>query len=199
MKPIQIGIASLLVLALLIKPSFFAQFGRSYLGKLFFVLLIVALSLHDSLSGLLMLLIVVSFDQMYVVENMTSRRSSDSDYDDRQNIKNFKQKHCKSGELVDKQGNPVSAEDIGSQFPNVKFDSDKCNPCDFDCKFKLTSGKENMTVEEDLRPVDSKEYQPDRNAVSGSNTLEGFENLDDLNEEFEEFDNIHPTNMDPSH
>ena len=73
-------------------------------------------------------------------------------------IASFKSKHCKNGKVIDKNGNPIDMKDLASNFPEISFNLEKCatcNPCAEGCNFKLTSGSERITVEENLRPVDS--------------------------------------------
>jgi flavoprotein len=73
-------------------------------------------------------------------------------------IASFKTKHCKNGKVIDKNGNPIDMKDLASNFPEISFNLEKCatcNPCAEGCNFKLTSGSERITVEENLRPVDS--------------------------------------------
>jgi hypothetical protein len=73
-------------------------------------------------------------------------------------IASFKTKHCKNGKVIDKNGNPIDMKDLASNFPEISFNLEKCatcNPCAEGCNFKLTSGSERITLEENLRPVDS--------------------------------------------
>ena len=73
-------------------------------------------------------------------------------------IASFKKKNCKDGKIIDKDGNPIDMKDLASNFPEISFNLEKCatcNPCAEGCNFKLTSGNERITVEENLRPVDS--------------------------------------------
>ena len=46
--------------------------------------------------------------------------------------------------------------DINSHFPQIVFDiNNKCNPCDKDCLFKITSGDELLSTDELLRSKNS--------------------------------------------
>jgi hypothetical protein len=86
-------------------------------------------------------------------KNETSKNNEINDA-----IASFKNKHCKNGKVIDKNGNPIDMKDLASNFPEISFNLEKCatcNPCAEGCNFKLTSGSERITVEENLRPVDS--------------------------------------------
>lgn len=74
-------------------------------------------------------------------------------------IATFKTQHCKNGKLVDKDGKEINVSDLSNVFPNIKFniENEKCNPCDDNCGFKITSDVERITVEEKLRPTSSTE------------------------------------------
>lgn len=74
-------------------------------------------------------------------------------------IATFKTQHCKNGKLVDKDGKEINVSDLSNVFPNIKFniENEKCNPCEDNCGFKITSDVERITVEEKLRPSSSTE------------------------------------------
>jgi hypothetical protein len=72
-------------------------------------------------------------------------------------IATFKKIHCKNGKILDKDGKEIQINDLSKYYPAIKFEleNNKCNPCDDNCKFKLTSSSERLTVEENLRPSSS--------------------------------------------
>jgi ABC-type antimicrobial peptide transport system permease subunit len=57
---------------------------------------------------------------------------------------NFINKYCKNGN-VDSSLNP----------PPLKYTNGKCNPCDDDCGFEVTSAVEQLTIDEAMRPKES--------------------------------------------
>ena len=122
---------------------------NSDLGNMIYASLLVAFSLYGKVYGLVMLVVIISLKQSSLLEGMTGA--------EKEAVTQFKQKHCKKKGLVDKNGEKVSLEDIGSQFPNLNFDADKCNPCDTSCNFQLQPGNEKISDEEKLRPRNSKE------------------------------------------
>ena len=75
----------------------------------------------------------------------------------------FKSQHCKNGKLIDKNGNEINITDLSTTFPSIKFniENDKCNPCEDNCNFKITSDVERITVEEKLRPLNSTQISSD--------------------------------------
>jgi hypothetical protein len=74
-------------------------------------------------------------------------------------ISTFKKVHCKNGKILDKDGKEIQINDLNKYYPAIKFELEnaKCNPCDSNCKFTLTSSSERLTVEEKLRPTSSSE------------------------------------------
>jgi hypothetical protein len=71
-------------------------------------------------------------------------------------IASFKKLHCKNGKAM-KDGVEINVSDMTTTFPQLKFnlENEKCNPCEDNCRFKITSSKELITVEESLRPKSS--------------------------------------------
>ena len=55
---------------------------------------------------------------------------------------------------------------VAKMFPNVKFSGDKCNPCDSDCKFSISTTTEQLSVEEDLKPKPSKQFRTSKETVN---------------------------------
>jgi len=94
-------------------------------------------------------------------ENSSNRaiKESETTVELNDTIATFKTQHCKNGKLVDKDGKEINVSDLSNVFPNIKFniENEKCNPCDDNCGFKITSDVERITVEEKLRPTSSTE------------------------------------------
>lgn len=142
---------------------FTALYKNSILGKLLGVLLIIAATFKKTEYGILAAIIYMVLDKT-VVEGMSNNDTKPSDDSENKNIDtndaiaSFKKKHCKNGELIDKDGNTIDIKDLAANFPEVSFNLENgntCNPCDEKCNFKLTSGNERISVEEKMRPVDS--------------------------------------------
>jgi len=68
----------------------------------------------------------------------------------------FKKLHCKNGKIM-KDGSEINIADMATTFPQLKFnlENEKCNTCEDNCDFKITSSKERLTAEESLRPASS--------------------------------------------
>lgn len=49
----------------------------------------------------------------------------------------------------------VTADNLRSIFPNVSFVNEKCNPCDLNCNFLVTSSTDNISPSAILKPVSS--------------------------------------------
>jgi len=76
-------------------------------------------------------------------------------------VSKFKTDHCKNGKLM-LNGNEITSDLINTNFPDLKFKGDQCNPCDDDCQFEIVSTNEKLTVEENLRAKDSNSEPVDR-------------------------------------
>ena len=142
---------------------------NSDLGNMIYVSLLVGFSLYNKVYGLIMLVVVISLKQTSIIEGMTGP--------EKEAVTKFKQKHCNKKGLVDKKGEKVSLEDIGSQFPKLNFDVDKCDPCDTKCKFKISSGSEQLHVMEGMRPESSNNFSVSKNITSNEKQVETFSNI----------------------
>jgi len=89
-----------------------------------------------------------------------------TEYNDAQS---FRRKHCHDKEgrklLVDEHGRHIKEGDVEKHFPNLRFASAECDPCDDSCDFHVTSSNERIGTEEQLRGKDSKQHIPDRKNV----------------------------------
>ena len=150
----------------LYRGLFTALYKNSLLGRLVIVSLIIAATLKKTYYGVLAALILLYIDN--TVEGMTNndananaKPSEDTETDKVETndaVASFKNKHCKDGKLVGKDGKPIDIKDLASHFPELSFNLEKgatCNPCAEKCNFKLTSSEERISVEEKMRPVDS--------------------------------------------
>lgn len=171
---------TLIMLVIIIILTNSPSLYNSDLGNMIYASLLVAFSLYGKVYGLVMLVVIISLKQSSLLEGMTGA--------EKEAVTQFKQKHCKKKGLVDKNGEKVSLEDIGSQFPNLNFDADKCNPCDTKCSFKISSGKEQLHIMEGLRPESSNNFSINKNITSNEKQVETFSTI------FSEFTN---TETDP--
>ena len=89
-------------------------------------------------------------------KNKKSKLNSADDSEINDPIASFKKLHCKNSKIM-KDGVEISVADLTNAFPQLKFnlENEKCNPCEDNCHFKITSGAERITVEEQLRPTSS--------------------------------------------
>ena len=166
---------TLIMLVIIIILTNSPSLYNSDLGNMIYVSLLVAFSLYGKVYGLIMLVVVISLKQSSLIEGMSGA--------EKEAVSNFKQKHCKKKGLVDKNGEKVSLEDIGSQFPKLNFDVDKCNPCDTKCKFKISAGSEQLHIMEGMRPESSNNFSVSKNITSNEKQVETFSNI------FSEFTN----------
>jgi hypothetical protein len=163
--PTELVVASIVGLMIyLYRDLFTALYKNSLLGRLLSVLLIVAITFKKTEYGILAAIVYIIVDKT-VVEGMSNNDAKQSDtknenIDTNDAVASFKNKHCKDGKIIDKDGNPIDIKDLSSNFPEISFNlenSATCNPCAEKCNFKLTSSDERISVEEKMRPVDSAE------------------------------------------
>jgi hypothetical protein len=160
--PSELVIASIVgVMIYLYRDLFTALYKNSLLGRLLSVLLIVAITFKKTEYGILAAIVYIIMDKT-VLEGMSNNDAKHSDsknknIDTNDAVASFKNKHCKDGKIIDKDGNPIDIKDLASNFPEVSFnlENETCNPCAEKCNFKLTSSDERISVEEKMRPIDS--------------------------------------------
>ena len=157
-KTVEILLTILLILVVVGQPSFLHKFSYSLLGKMIFVAGMIFAAYHSLASGVLVFLIFITLRKDYtLVEGMdneedssdkedesSDNEESSDDEDESFNKGDFVEKYCKNGK-VDKSTNP----------PTLKYIDGKCNPCDTSCEFEITNAKEQMSVDEALRPKES--------------------------------------------
>ena len=92
---------------------------------------------------------------------------------DQQNAQSFRETNCMGSSLYkDSDNTNVSVDDVTNLFPNVKFTGEKCNPCDVNCQFIVTNGNEQLTIEENMKPISSKNF---RSGYRSQNSTNGEE------------------------
>ena len=148
---------------------------NNLLGKLPILVIIIIASHYHILAGVLVLLLFITLTNTLTegMENNETDPETDSDpesnSDSQSDLKPskdsskemFKQKFCVDGKLM-KDDKEVTPQQIKDAFPDINFSSESCNPCDDKCEFEIISSKEKITVEENLRAVDSNTEPVDR-------------------------------------
>ena len=148
---------------------------NNLLGKLPILVIIIIASHYHILAGVLVLLLFITLTNN-VIEGMENNETDtetesdpESNSDSQSNLKPskdsakemFKQKFCVDGKLM-KDDKEVTPQQIKDAFPDINFSAESCNPCDDKCEFEIISSKEKITVEENLRAVDSNTEPVDR-------------------------------------
>lgn len=132
------------------RPDVVKEYTNKPFGKILFLLLTVIITYYNKLAGILLVAIyIVIRSDIAVTESMENNKDNkdneDKDNDnDTLSTTDFVKKYCKDGK-VDTSLNP----------PTIKYKEGKCNPCDESCDFEITSAKEQITVDEALRPKES--------------------------------------------
>jgi hypothetical protein len=148
---------------------------NNLLGKLSILVIIIIASHYHILAGVLVLLLFITLTNN-VIEGMENNETDpetesdpESNSDSQSDLKPskdsakdiFKQKFCVDGKLM-KDDKEVTPQQIKDAFPDINFSGESCNPCDDKCEFEIISSKEKITVEENLRAVDSNTEPVDR-------------------------------------
>ena len=192
---VEVVLVGCLVFVLLANSSMLASFSNSVIGKFILIALVVLAALHNKVSGLIAVLIFVSITNTYQ-EGFESKENAsketeqgpeaedipDGDVAPSSDEMDFRTKHCKKGVLVDKDGKEVGEEEVAVLYPNLNFDSDKCNnPCDENCGFSISTTSDQIGIETQIRPQSSNKIpvNPNQSAehaqpTATSSSKEGF-------------------------
>lgn len=130
------------------RPDVVKEYTNKPFGKILFLLLTVIITYYNKLAGLLLVAIyIVIRSDIAVTESMENKEDNEDKDNDTLSTTDFVKKYCKDGK-VDTSLNP----------PTLKYKEGKCNPCDESCDFEITSAKEQITVDEALRPKESNTF-----------------------------------------
>ena len=136
---VEILLGLLLMFLVVGQPHKLRHYTHTLMGKIVFLSATIGASFYSLYAGVLMALIYMTLRKDFMlVETMDNENNDDSKTTD------FVKKYCKDGK-VDQSLNP----------PTLKYKNTKCNPCDESCEFEVTTAKEQMTVDEALRPKES--------------------------------------------
>ena len=158
-----------LVIALLANSSILTRFSNSIIGKFIMLALVILAALHDKVTGIIAVLIFVCISdnskEGFESKENTSKESAPGpevedipvgDIEPTSDEMKFRSKQCKNGILVDKDGKEVGEEEVAVIYPNLNFDSDKCNnPCDENCGFSISTTSDQIGIETQIRPQSS--------------------------------------------
>jgi len=166
---VEVILVGCLVVALLANSSILTSFSNSLIGKFIMITLVALAALHNKVTGLIAVVIFVCISDNYN-EGFESKENPSKESEEVEEIEDipvgdveptsdemeFRSKHCKRGILVDKEGKEVGEEEVAVMYPNLNFDSDKCNnPCDENCAFSVSTTSDQIGFETQLRPQDS--------------------------------------------
>ncbi len=145
-----------LVISLIImQPNCLKEFSTSPLGKIIFLLVIVSFAVgYKELSFLILVLYICLNISNYegFVEGMSNN--------------DFRKENCKNNKL--KKGTNIS---------NIKYKNKKCNPCDPECKFTMTTSNEQLKQREAVTPKDSKDSFIIKESLKDTINVEPFSNI----------------------
>jgi hypothetical protein len=137
-------------------PTVLVGFSKSLHGKLILIILTIIITYYNITGGILMAMLIIFLEEFNYEHNNNNPIIYEGFEGETISNIGFRSNHCKIKSLVDEDGDKVNEEDIGTVFPEIKFKSTKCNPCDDSCAFSISDGKEQMQTAELLKPKDSK-------------------------------------------
>ena len=141
---------------LLLEPNILKSFSNTIYGRILFVLAIAGATLYKTYLGLLLVLVLVTLNQVNTIEGVTNK-----------NVDDFRKTNCKGNKLY-KDKDLVSISQVAKMFPNVKFADSPCNPCDSSCNFSISTTTEQLTVEEELKPRSSDQFRTSKEQVTNN-------------------------------
>ena len=154
---LEIPCIIIIVLLFLINPTLLNYFSNNLIGRLFIVILIIAVSNIKIYLGVLLVLLL-SFNE---IEGMKSNNYDEENI--QTEVEKFRQLNCKGNILYkNKKYNDVSIDQVEKLFPTVRFTNDKCNPCDKSCQFSISNSREQLSTDESLgrgAGVSSKQFR----------------------------------------
>ena len=164
-----------LIIILILVIAYFNNNNMYYalstiLGKSILLGIIILLTALMPNLGICIVLFLFIFNSQNIYEGLENNTSNtyDNKHDNKHDNKShtsteindavasFKKTHCDNGKLINNKKEKIMLSDINSHFPQIVFDiNNKCNPCDKDCLFKITSGDELLSTDELLRSKNS--------------------------------------------
>ena len=164
-----------LIIILILVIAYFNNNNMYYalstiLGKSILLGIIILLTALMPNLGICIVLILFIFNSQNIYEGLENNTSNNHDnkHDNKDDNKphtlteindavaSFKKKYCVNGQLINNKKEKIILSDINLHFPQIVFDiNNKCNPCNNDCLFKITSGDELLSTDELLRSKNS--------------------------------------------
>jgi hypothetical protein len=83
-------------------------------------------------------------------EDKEDKKDTKKENDNEMTADDWKKKYCRADKvfLDDKE---VLSDEFAKKFPDVKFEKDSCNPCDSSCKFRVSSSKARLDLEDIMK------------------------------------------------
>ena len=185
---IDILIMLIAAFLMLTKPKVLVEMAQSGLGRVVLLLAVIGAALHSTLSGLLVAAVFVFLSESVfegMQNNSAEQKHQQAEKDAKhlnygyQKLLELRKEHCKekNGETLftNSKGEVMTLSEIKDKYPHFTFEEKTCtNPCDEGCVVKVTEGNEQLSVEENLRPKQSKQLPTEREKDF---VQEGFKNI----------------------
>ena len=139
---VEILLGLLLIFLVVGQPQRLKHYTGTTIGKIIFLTLTIGTTFYSLYAGVLTAIIYIVLKKDFMLtEGMENEEHQTTP---NMNKADFVKKYCKEGKV-----------DESLKPPTLKYNKQKCNPCDEECDFEITSAKEQLTVDEALRPKES--------------------------------------------
>ena len=156
----EISCIVVIVVLLLVNPTFLKDFSNTLPGKLTYIILIIGATSYKTYLGMLLVVLLISLNQV-TVENMSENMDdADTNTDDvemelsdniaeedivgeaieaEERMKGFRNKQCNGSSLFKGDVTGIAPDKASEHFPGIKFHDPEnpCNPCDESCGFDI--------------------------------------------------------------
>ena len=140
---VEILLGLLLIFLVVGQPQRLRHYTHTTTGKILFLAVTIGTSFYSLHAGVLVALIYIVLRKDFMLTEGMSNEEKQKQETTLEKAE-FVKKYCKEGKI-----------DPSLKPPTLKYNNQKCNPCDDDCDFEVTSAKEQLTVDEALRPKES--------------------------------------------
>jgi hypothetical protein len=140
-------------------PFQLIKFSQTLHGKLTLLIITVLITLYNRTGGLLMAMLIIFLEEFNyegdILEGFFEKDANDE----------FRKKHCLNSSLIDAEGKPSKITD----FPNIIFTGQPCDPCAVTCKFTI---KDQLEADELLKSKDAKDLKESKESKDAKDLKE---------------------------
>jgi len=116
-------------------------------------------------------------------ETLTKTTSENLNLDSQSDMQNnmWRKQNCSSNNLPMLNNKIIAQNDLTKVFDGFSFSDKPCNPCNLDCKFKLTSSNDSTLTSDSMRPISANTIPVSTSRFGNANDSINFSNLQGYN------------------